>query len=46
MFNKFFELDTNSMKLQIKDFGEDLAKTCFHPKRVKKYLEAYHYELN
>jgi len=26
-----FELDTNSMKLQIKD----LAKACFHSKRVQ-----------
>ena len=41
-----FELDTNSMKLQIKDFAEDLAKTCFHPKRVERYLEEYDYELN
>ena len=40
-----FKLDTNSMKLQIKDFAEDLAKACFHPKRVERYLEEYHYEL-
>jgi hypothetical protein len=33
------------MKLQIKDFAEDLAKFCFHPKRVQKYLEEYDYEL-
>ena len=40
-----FKLDTNSMKLQIKDFAEDLAKACFHPKRVERYLEEYNYEL-
>jgi hypothetical protein len=40
-----FKLDTNSMKLQIKDFSEDLAKACFHPKRVERYLEEYNYEL-
>lgn len=40
-----FKLDTNLMKLQIKDFAEDLAKACFHPKRVERYLEEYDYEL-
>ena len=33
------------MKLQIKDFAEDLAKVCFHPKRVERYLEKFNYEL-
>jgi hypothetical protein len=32
------------MKLQIKDFAEDLAKACFHPKRIERYLEKFNYE--
>ena len=40
-----FELDTDAMRLQIKDFAEDLAKTCFHPNRVERYLKEYDYEL-
>ena len=39
-----FELDKDDMKLQIKDFAEDLAKACFHPNRVQRFLEEYHYE--
>ena len=40
-----FKLDIDAMRLQIKDFAEDLAKTCFHPNRVERYLKEYDYEL-
>ena len=29
-----------------KDFAEDLAKACFHPKRVERYLKEYEYEFD
>ena len=41
-----FELDKDSMKLQIKDFYEDLQKVCFHPKRVERYLEKFNYDIH
>jgi len=39
-----FELDKDAMRLQIKDFAEDLDKACFHPNRVERYLEEFNYE--
>ena len=34
------------MKIQIKDFYEDLQKVCFHPKRVERYLDEFNYDLH
>jgi len=39
-----FKLNKDAMMLQIKDFAEDLAKVCFHPKRIERYLEKINYE--
>ena len=41
-----FELDTNEMKIQIKDFYEDLQKVWFHSKRVERYLDEFNYDLD
>jgi hypothetical protein len=38
-------LDINAMKIQIKDFCEELQKICFHPNRVERYLEEYDYDI-
>ena len=40
-----FKLNKDAMRLQIKDFAEDLAKACFHPNRVQRYFEEFNYEL-
>lgn len=40
-----FELDLDAMKLRIKPLAEELARVCFHPVRVLRFLDKYNYNI-
>ena len=40
-----FEINYQVLKQQIGPFKEELMKEYFHPDRLVRYLETYHYDI-
>ena len=40
-----FEIDYTFLNKRIEPFKEELIQRCFHPDRLIRYLETYHYDI-